>query len=266
MSVNSPKEVIESAVIVGKNKVALSSGNYGKFTVLAMLAGVYIAFGGILSLTIGFGFPEITAANPSLQKLLSGCMFPIGLILVVLLGAELFTGNNALLIPAYMKKHYGVWPIVKNWTLVYFGNLIGALAFTYFMVYQCGLTAADPYHSAIIKIAEAKVSMSWGMVFLKGIGANWCVCLAVRLALSSRSFVGKMIGCWLPVMAFVALGYEHSIANMFFIPLGIMEGANVGIMQSITTNFIPATLGNIVGGALFVGCAYGYINLTKKAE
>lgn len=264
MSVNSSKDVIESAVTIGKNKVALSSGNYGKFAVLAMLAGVYIAFGGILSLTIGFGFPEITAGNPSLQKMLSGFMFPIGLILVVLLGAELFTGNNALLIPAYMKKHYGIWPIVKNWILVYFGNLIGALAFTYFLVYQCGLTAVDPYHSAIIKVAEAKVSMSWGMVFLKGIGANWCVCLAVWLALSSRSFVGKMLGCWLPVMAFVALGYEHSIANMFFIPLGIMEGANVGIFQSITANFIPATLGNIVGGALFVGCAYGYLNLTKK--
>lgn len=264
MSVNNPKEVIESAINVGKNKVALSSGNYGKFAVLAMLAGVYIAFGGILSLTIGFGFPEITANNPSLQKLLSGCMFPIGLILVVLLGAELFTGNNALLIPAYMKKHYGAWAIIKNWTLVYFGNLIGALAFTYFLVYQCGLTAADPYHSAIIKIAEAKVSMSWGTVFLKGIGANWCVCLAVWLALSSRSFVGKMLGCWLPVMAFVALGYEHSIANMFFIPLGMMEGADVGIWQSITTNFIPATLGNIVGGALFVGCAYGYVNLSKN--
>ena len=264
MSVNSSKDVIESAVTIGKNKVALSSGNYGKFAILAMLAGVYIAFGGILSLTIGFGFPEITAGNPSLQKMLSGFMFPIGLILVVLLGAELFTGNNALLIPAYMKKHYGIWPIVKNWILVYFGNLIGALAFTYFLVYQCGLTAVDPYHSAIIKVAEAKVSMSWGMVFLKGIGANWCVCLAVWLALSSRSFVGKMLGCWLPVMAFVALGYEHSIANMFFIPLGIMEGANVGIFQSITANFIPATLGNIVGGALFVGCAYGYLNLTKK--
>lgn len=266
MSVNSPKEVIESAKNIGKNKVAISSGNYGRFAVLAILAGIYIAFGGILSLTIGFGFPEITAANPSLQKLLSGCMFPIGLILVVLLGAELFTGNNALLIPAYMKKHYGLWAIAKNWTLVYFGNLIGALAFTYFLVYQCGLTATDPYHSAIIKIAEAKVSMSWGMVFLKGIGANWCVCLAVWLALSSRSFIGKMAGCWLPVMAFVALGYEHSIANMFFIPLGMMEGANVGVTQAIITNFIPATIGNIVGGALFVGCAYGYINLTKNGN
>ncbi|MBO5271343.1 MAG: formate/nitrite transporter family protein [Muribaculaceae bacterium] len=266
MSVNSPKEVINAAVEVGKTKVGISSGNYGKLAVLSMLAGVYIAFGGILSLVIGFGFPEITAGNPSLQKLLSGCMFPIGLILVVLLGAELFTGNNALLIPAYMKKHYGVWPVVKNWILVYIGNFVGAMAFTYFLVYLCGLTAADPYHSAIIKVAEAKASMSWGMVFLKGIGANWCVCLAVWLALSSRSFVGKMAGCWLPVMAFVALGYEHSIANMFFIPLGMMEGANVEVMQAITTSFIPATLGNIVGGALFVGCAYGYINLTKNND
>ena len=114
MSVNTPKEVIESAVAIGKNKVALSRGNYGKFAVLSMLAGVYIAFGGILSLTIGFGFPEITAGNPSLQKMLSGFMFPIGLILVVLLGAELFTGNNAFLIPAYMTKHYAIWPIIKN--------------------------------------------------------------------------------------------------------------------------------------------------------
>lgn len=264
MSVNTPKDVIESAVTVGKNKVAISSGNYGKLAVLSMLAGVYIAFGGILSLVIGFGFPEITAGNPSLQKLLSGCMFPIGLILVVILGAELFTGNNALLIPAFMRKEYGIWPVVKNWALVYLGNFIGAIVFTYFLVYQCGLTATEPYHGAIIKIAEAKVSMPWGMVFLKGIGANWCVCLAVWLTLSSRGFVGKMAGCWLPVMAFVALGYEHSIANMFFIPLGMMEGADVGIWQSITTSFIPATLGNIAGGALFVGCAYGYINLSKK--
>lgn len=264
MSVNTPKDVIESAVTVGKNKVAISSGNYGKLAVLSMLAGVYIAFGGILSLIIGFGFPEITAGNPSLQKLLSGCMFPIGLILVVILGAELFTGNNALLIPALMRKEYGIWPVVKNWALVYLGNFIGAIVFTYFLVYQCGFTATEPYHGAIIKIAETKVSMPWGMVFLKGIGANWCVCLAVWLALSSRGFVGKVAGCWLPVMAFVALGYEHSIANMFFIPLGMMEGADVGIWQSITTSFIPATLGNIVGGALFVGCAYGYINLTKK--
>ncbi len=266
MSIKSPKEVVDAAIGVGQRKVELSNGNYGKFAVLAMLAGAYIAIGGILSLIIGYGFPEATAGNPSLQRLLSGVMFPIGLILVVILGAELFTGNNALLMPACMAKKYPFGSVLKNWAFVYFGNLAGALAFTYLFVHLCGLTASDPYQSAIIKIAEAKVSMSWLTVFLKGIGANWFVCLAVWLALSGTSLVGKMVGCWLPVMAFVALGYEHSIANMFFIPAGMLEGANVTIMQSITANFIPATLGNIVGGALFVGCAYYYVNHIKSPQ
>lgn len=260
---NSPKEVINLASTIGANKAAISSGKYGKLAVLSMLAGIYISMGGVLSLIIGYGFPEATAGNPSLQRILSGAMFPIGLILVVILGAELFTGNNALLIPSYLDKKHGFGQVIQNWTLVYIGNFLGAIAFTYLFVYLCGLTANDPYHSAIIKIAEAKVSMSWLTVFLKGIGANWFVCLAVWLALSGKSLFGKMAGCWLPVMAFVALGYEHSIANMFFIPAGMLEGADVGVWQAISASFIPATLGNIVGGAVFVGCAYSYINLKK---
>lgn len=265
MSVKTPIEVINDAVEAGARKATLTNGNFLKLSTLSILAGIYISMGGVLSLIIGFGFPEITASNPSLQRLLSGVMFPIGLILVVILGAELFTGNNALLIPSYLARRHSFLTVVKNWTFVYFGNLVGALFFTYLFVYLCGLTAADPYHSAIIKVAEAKVtSMSWLMVFLKGIGANWFVCLAVWLALSGRSLVGKMLGCWLPVMAFVALGYEHSIANMFFIPLGMMEGANITISQAIINNFIPATLGNIAGGALFVGGVYSYINLQRN--
>lgn len=264
MDVRTPKEVIECAVKAGAGKVAASSGNYGRFAVLSMLAGVYIAFGGILSLTIGFGFPEITSGNPGLQRLLSGSMFPIGLILVVVLGAELFTGNNALLIPSYMAKRHSFAAIIKNWALVYAGNFVGAMAFTYLLVYSCGLTSSEPYHSAIINIAEAKVSMPWMTVFFKGIGANWCVCLAVWLALSGHSLTEKMAGCWLPVMAFVALGYEHSIANMFFIPAGMLEGANVSVMDAIVTNFIPATLGNIAGGAILVGLAHAYLHLPKE--
>ncbi len=264
MALNSPKEVIKSAIEIGANKVALSSGKYGKLTVLAMLAGIYISMGGVLSLIIGYGFPEITAGNPSLQRILSGAMFPIGLILVIILGAELFTGNNALLIPSYFAKKHSFSAVLKNWALVYVGNFLGAIMFTYLFVYLCGLTANEPYHSAIIKIAEAKVSMAWITVFLKGIGANWFVCLAVWLALSGKSLLAKMVGCWLPVMVFVALGYEHSIANMFFIPAGIFEGANIEIMQAITTNFIPATLGNIVGGSVFVGSIYYYINRPKE--
>ena len=106
--------------------------------------------------------------------------------------------------------------------------------------------------------------MPWITVFIKGIGANWCVCLAIWLALSAKSSGAKMFGCWLPVMAFVALGYEHSIANMFFIPCGMLEGAEVTPLQMVTANLIPATLGNIIGGALFVGCVHTYLHLKKQ--
>ncbi len=265
MAINSPKDVINAAVEAGAKKAELSSGNYKKLTVLSILAGIYISMGGVLSLIIGFGFPEITSQNPSLQRLLSGAMFPIGLILVVVLGAELFTGNNALLIPSYMAKRHSFNAVLKNWIMVYFGNFIGAIMFTYLFVYLSGLTASEPYHGAIVKVAEAKVlSMSWLTVFLKGIGANWFVCLAVWLALSGKSLLAKMAGCWLPVMAFVALGYEHSIANMFFIPAGMLEGAEVTIAQAVLNNFIPATLGNIIGGAVFVGGVHAYLHLDKK--
>ena len=127
---------------------------------------------GVLSVVAGFGFPELTAGNPSLQRLLSGAAFPIGLILVVILGAELFTGNNAVLMPAALHGKISPWAAVRNWVAVYLGNFMGALLFTMLFVYAVGLTAAEPYHSAVQRIAEAKVAMPWHVVLLKGIGAN----------------------------------------------------------------------------------------------
>ena len=259
----SPSEVIESVVGIGRTKVNACS-NPARVIILAVLAGAYIALGGVLSIIVGYGFPGLTAGNPALQRLLSGLMFPIGLVLVVVLGAELFTGNNALLIPGLMKRHFTMGDVLRNWGLVYVGNFIGALLFCVVLVYAAGLTSADPWHSAIVKMAHTKVSLGWGVVFVRGIGANWCVCLAVWLALSGRTLPAKVIGCWLPVMAFVALGYEHCVANMFFIPLGMLEGANVSIGQMIIDNLIPATLGNIVGGALLVGCIHARLHLPPK--
>jgi len=266
MATKTPTEVIENALNAGTNKVKLRSASFNRFIILTMLAGIYIAFGGILSLTLGYGFPETTAGNPGFQKLLSGAAFPIGLILVVVLGAELFTGNNALLMPPLLTRRCSIADVLVNWTLVWIGNFMGALLFVYFMVYLTGLTAIEPYHSAIINIANAKVSMPWGTVLLKGIGANWCVCLAIWLAMSAKSSGAKMFGCWFPVMAFVALGYEHSIANMFFIPCGILEGADISTWEMIWSNLIPATLGNIIGGAVFVGCVHSYLYLNKRPQ
>ena len=266
MRILSPQSITEAAADAGAAKARLSSASPVRVLVSAALAGAFISLGGILSVILGYGVPELSACNPGLQKLLSGAAFPVGLILVVVLGAELFTGNNALLVPSMMRGEHGFGATLRNWALVYAGNFAGAMLFTYFLVYKCGLTAAVPYHEAVVKIAEAKVSMPWAMAFLKGIGANWCVCLAVWLALSGKTLLEKALGCWLPVMAFVALGYEHCIANMFFIPLGMMEGADVGVMQAITANFIPSTLGNIAGGALFVGTLFGYLHRIGKSK
>lgn len=265
MNVRTPGEVVRMALKAGENKIEVTR-RPGRLMVLSVLAGAYIALGGILSLMVGFGFPEVTASNPAMQKLLSGAMFPIGLILVVVLGAELFTGNNALLVPAFMAKRCGAGVVLKNWTIVYLGNFVGAVAFAWLMVYQAGLTAADPWHSAIIAMAKAKVSLPWLTVFVRGIGANWCVCLAVWLALSGHTLIEKMAGCWLPVMAFVALGYEHCIANMFFIPAGMMEGADVTVWDMVWRNLVPATLGNIIGGAVFVGCIHARLHLPATRQ
>lgn len=260
---NTPSQTTDAAIAVGKNKIELSNRRPVRLMASAFLAGCYIALGGALSLIVGYGFPEISAANPGLQKLLCGAMFPIGLILVVTLGAELFTGNNALLIPAYMTRGCSAGDIIRNWTMVYLGNFVGAVTFTVLLVWYAGLTDSELYRNASVAIAEAKSSMSWGVVFVKGVGANWCVCMGVWMALTARTFTGKILGCWIPVMAFVVFGFEHCIANMFYFPLGMLNGADVTVMEAITRNLIPSTLGNILGGALMVGTLKTYIHLRK---
>lgn len=264
MNVRTPAEIADATLSSGISKTIATRSGKPRLIVQAILAGAFIAFGGTLALIVGCGFPELSAGNPGLQKLLSGAMFPIGLILTVVLGAELFTGNNALLVPAFMRRHARASDVLLNWGLVYVGNFIGAILFTYFMVYSVGLISGAPYRDAIIATATAKTSMTWWTVFIKGIGANWCVCLAVWLAMSGKTLLEKCIGCWLPVMAFVALGYEHSIANMFYIPAGMLAGADISAATAVTANLIPATLGNIVGGALLVGCVHSYVHLKKN--
>lgn len=260
MSANSPVDVIKKVLTVGEAKVALNTGDIPRSIVLSILAGIYIAMGSALALMVGNGFPETTAGNPIVKSLLSGMVFPIGLILVVMLGAELFTGNNALLIPSYCRGKYSFGKVLKNWGIVYVGNFIGAIFFAYVFIYFTQLTAKEPYHQAAMDLAVAKTNLPWMVAFVKGIAANWFVCLAVWLALSCESAGAKMFGCWLPVFAFVTFGFEHSIANMFFIPLGIFEGAAVTWGDFAIKNLIPVTLGNIVGGAIFVGLTYYYIN------
>lgn len=261
MPVRKPYEILSAATDAGCAKAATTCrSGFARLILGSTLAGAYIALGGALSIMIGFGFPDITASNPGLQRLLSGLVFPIGLMLVVILGADLFTGNNALLIPPCLEGRISIKQTVANWTTIWLGNFVGALVVAYFLIYIPDVFSAPSYTAAVQKIALGKCSASFSTIFFKGIGANWCVCLAVWLALGGRRLGEKLLACEIPVMAFVALGFEHCIANMFFIPLGMMYGAEISLYDLFVVNLLPATLGNIVGGAVFVGLSQYYLH------
>lgn len=245
--------MVESAALK-KSKTPFS-----KLVVLSLLGGIYIALGGLLSLFVAYGSPELTAFAPSVTKLIAGALFPIGLMLIVLVGAELFTGNTMYLVVGARRGVISWRYLLYNWGIVYVGNMVGALLFSYFLVHLTGLVAEEPLRSVVQGIAYGKVSYGWMVVFLKGIGANWLVCLALMLGFSAKDMLGRLVGIWWPVMAFVTLGFEHSVANMFYFPIAMMSGAEVGVWEAIWNNLIPATLGNIVGGGLFVGALYSWM-------
>lgn len=251
-----PKELVSKAV---DGAVTRSQTNVPKTLLLAFLAGAYIALGGLLAVIVGGGIPGIAAENPGIQKFLMGAVFPVGLIMCAIAGADLFTGNTAYFIPPVMSGKLKITDLLRNWTLVYLGNFVGALFVSYFMTYLTDLFVNAPWHDSILSIAEHKTGNPFYKTFLKGIGANWLVALAMWLSFASKDVVGKIAAIWFPVMAFVAMGFEHSVANMFFIPTAIFYGADLSWTQFVVENLIPATLGNIVGGGVLVGLFYWLI-------
>jgi formate/nitrite transporter len=147
------------------------------------------------------------------------------------------------------------------WLIVYLGNFVGAVLVAWLLAYQTDILAEAPWSDFLEGLVVKKSSAGFWKTFVKGIGANWLVCLAVWMSYAAKDVGGKSLALWLPVMAFVALGYEHSIANMFCLPTGIFDGANLTWGAFMVKNLLPATLGNIVGGAVFVGAAYWYMFL-----
>ncbi|MBP1677613.1 MAG: formate transporter [Bacteroidetes bacterium] len=253
MSYNTSQQIVEIVSEVAQSK---SSTSTPKTLLLAFMAGSYIAIGGLLALIIGGGVPGIAAANPGIQRFLMGAAFPIGLMLCAIAGADLFTGNTAYFIPPLMSGKISATSMLRNWSLVYLGNFAGALFVAYVLTYLTGVLSNSPWIDTVYKIAESKTSAPFYKVFLKGIGANWLVALAMWLAYAAKDVTGKILGIWVPVMAFVTIGFEHSIANMFFVPVAIFHGAPVSWADFVFHNLVPATLGNIAGGSVLVGLFY----------
>jgi len=270
----SPQAVAEMVTkAIGVKKMTTSILNT---LILGALAGVYIGFGAALATLVGHD----AAANVGIgvAQILVGSVFSVGLMLVVVAGAELFTGNN-LMIAGVLEKEYGFARMLTRWGLVYVDNLIGAVLLA-FMMYESGLwkMASNGVGAKAVAIAVAKVNLPFGEAFFRGIGCNWLVCLAVWMALSAKDIAGKVLSIFFPIMAFVALGYEHCVANMYFIPMGVfLKGTAAAVAPGLETltwgnfvtgNLIPVTLGNIAGGALFVGSLYWYVYVRRadKAE
>ena len=270
-----PKTIAETvAQTVG---VAKATSPWFTVFVLGILAGAYIGFGGLLSTTVTFDMAARWGIG--FTKILGGAAFSVGLMLVVIAGAELFTGNN-LMVSSVMMKEITFSTMLKRWGVVFLANFIGGIIIA-LVFYFSGLwkTGDGTLGVAAVKTAYNKVALSFGEALWRGIGCNWLVCLAVWMALAARQIIGKIFAIFFPIMAFVAIGFEHSVANMYFIPTGIllMSGAGItnvpGIDPSILTwvnflwrNLLPVTIGNIIGGAVFVGMSYWGAYLRPKTD
>jgi formate/nitrite transporter len=254
---NSPQQIVDYADHAAHDKAALSSS---RLFVMAMLGGALIGLGGLLALVVTGGATDLLAHNPGLAKLLFGALFPLGFIAVVLTGADLFTSNCATQVVSLWRKNLQPAAVLRVWGTSYLGNFVGACLAAWAFTHMTELfPAGQPCTQYLLSVAEHKLANPFMVSFMRGVLANFLVCIATWQAYSAKDTIGKMIGIWFPVMAFVALGMEHSIANMFFIPAAMLAGLDVTWSQFFTANLLPVTLGNLVGGALFVGLPYAWL-------
>jgi formate/nitrite transporter len=252
--------------------VAKATMRVDRLFVLGVLAGAFIALGAVFS-TVATAGGDVP---PGVARLLGGLTFSLGLILVVIAGAELFTGNNLMAI-AFASRRIRLRALLRAWGIVYVANFLGAIT-TALVVYWSGETRnVAGVGTRALDIAATKTSLGFGEAILLGVLANALVCLAVWLALSARSVTDKILAIIFPVTAFVAAGFEHSIANMYFVPAGLFlkewapqsfwatAGTSAAAYHDLTwsrflvDNLVPVTIGNVIGGAVLVALVYWYV-------
>lgn len=270
-----PVEVSNALVEVGKKKASISAA---KLFLLGILAGAFIGFAAHLATTVATGW-NIGGAPAlfGLKKFFVGAVFSVGLMLVIIPGSELWTGNNLMTIPLF-NKDITLGAMLRNWGLVYLGNLVGSVLLAWMIAKMSGITAGS-IGSTAINIAGGKCMLSETEMIFRAIGCNVLVVLAVMMAVAAKDIVGKIMAIFFPIMAFVTSGFEHSIANMYFLPAGMFsstfskaaEGANAAKLEALNignaaTNIAFVTLGNFIGGALIIGGIYWYLYVKQNKQ
>jgi formate/nitrite transporter len=247
-----------------------------------MMAGAYISLAGAASTMIAYNF----LASPEtfgLGRLLAGIIFPCGLVIVVLAGAELYTGNTMMLLPLAQRR-ITLYAVLRNWGVVYVANFTGAMTLA-FLVYQSGQLTLPPCNTLggiTIVTAAIKCNFTFWEALILGIFCNWLVCLAVWMSIAIKDTAGKILSIFFPIWVFVAAGFEHSIANMYFIPVGLFAAqspeflaaaqkiASPELVASLTwknfflANLLPVTIGNTISGGIFVALAYGFVHRGQR--
>lgn len=266
MSFYKPDEIASYSIDMGVKKA-----DYPiiKTLILGFQAGAFIALGYLLYIRVT---APLEGDLAGMSSFLGASLFPIGLILTLIGGGELLTGNMMVLPLANMAKKIALPSVLKNWGLVTISNFAGALFVAYFFGHVAGLTETGVFLEKTISIAEHKAEADFLAAFLSGIGCNWLVAAAVWLSYGAKDTAGKILGIWFPTMAFVAIGFQHVVANMFVIPAAIFAGHLSWV--TYLENFIPVYLGNAVGGSIFIGFAYwmaykgkrGYLEMTKAKK
>ncbi len=267
MAFKTPQETSEAAVESG---VAKASAPFGKLVVAGFLAGAYIAFGSLLAIAVTSGMdPKLWGTLPTL---VFGAVFSLGLILVILAGSDLLTGNMALLPIAAMARRLKPSKIPVNWAVIFVANLLGALFVAYFLAIQTGVigeaggpTPGSLTFAKLSGIAEQKaITESDVQIFLRAVGCNWLVCLAIWLALAAEDIGGKILGIFFPITAFVAMGFDHVVANMFFLPAAMFAHVPELTWGHVVNNLVFAFVGNAVGAVVFVAGTYWYLHVRGR--
>lgn len=243
----SPVEVSKYIITASQAKASLTTLNT---ILLAIMAGAYVGFGGFGYILIGQTIGNI---DIGLMKFLGATVFPVGLMLVIFTGSELFTGNTMMTM-AVMDKKISFSKMIKAWVLVYLGNLVGSVILALVLVKSGMITG--PAKEYVYTIAKGKMSLDFGVAVMRGVLCNILVVLGIWFAYAAQDIASKVWGIWFPIMLFVLAGFEHSVANMFFLPLAKFSGMNFSWMSMWTHNIIPVTIGNIIAGAIIIPVVY----------
>ncbi|PQE22511.1 formate nitrite transporter family protein [Rutstroemia sp. NJR-2017a BVV2] len=260
MDAFTPAQTTELVSRIGAKKARM---RIDKMFINSFMGGCLISFGCALALSTNAS-PWFQTNAPGLIRTISAMVFPVGLIMVVLTGADLFTSYCMYSVVAWLHRRCSFLDLLKTWFVSFFGNMAGVLFFMAVLTGYGGTFESGAYKAEALAFAKGKaVTPEWHQIFLKGILCNWLVCMAVFLAISSREVISKIVSIWFPVMCFVGLGTDHVVANMYFIPLAIFlkAPAPLTVRYYIWKSMIPSLLGNIIGGGLFCGAVYWYLFL-----